>query len=138
MSGAKIGKNCSIGQGCFIASTVVVGDNCRIQNGVFLFDGVILGDNVFVGPNATFTNVKRPRTFRRGRYEKTVVKDGAAVGANATIVCGVVLGRNSFVGAGSVVTKDVPDNMTAWGVPAKIQNYNWIKRDLSRDAKTGL
>jgi len=135
VTGAEIGENCTIGQGCYIASNAKIGNNCRIQNGVYLWDGVCLEDDVFVGPNVCFTNVKRPRAYKRGRFEKTVIKKGAALGANCTIVCGVTIGENAFVGAGSVVTKDVPDNMIAWGVPAKIQNYAWIKRDLTNEAR---
>jgi len=130
MSGATIGENCMIGSYVQVASNTTIGNNCRIQNHVDIFDGIVLEDGVFIGPHVAFTNVKRPRSYKRGRFERTVVKKGATIGANATIICGVTIGENAFVGAGSVVTKDVPDNMTAWGVPAKIQNYNWLKRDF--------
>jgi len=135
MDGAVIGENCVLGQNVFIAANTTIGNNVRIQNNVSIYDGVELEDDVFIGPSVVFTNVKRPRAYKRGRFEKTVVKKGAAIGANATIVCGVTIGENAFIGAGSVVTKDVPANMIAWGVPAKIQNYAWIKRDLSSSTK---
>jgi len=129
--GARIGKNCMIGSYCQVATGAIIGNNVRIQNGVYVYSGVIIEDDVFIAPHATFTNVKRPRTYRRGRFEQTLIRRGAAIGANATIICGVTIGENAFVGAGSVVTRDVPDNMTAWGVPARIVSYQWIKRDLS-------
>jgi len=131
MDGAVIGRNCVLGQNVYIAANVRIGDGCRIQNNVSLFDGVTLEDDVFVGPSVVFTNVKRPRAYKRGKYEKTYVKRGATIGANATIVCGVTIGENSFVGAGSVVTKDVPDHTIVWGVPAKVQSYAWIRRELT-------
>jgi len=118
-----------IGQGCYVASTAVIGDNVRIQNGVYIWGGVVLENNTFIAPNVCFTNVKRPRSSKRGRFEKTIVKKGATIGANATIICGVTIGENAFVGAGSVVTKDIPENTTAWGVPCRVQNYAWLRRD---------
>ena len=130
--GATIGSNCSIGQGCYMAATSIIGNNVRVQNGVYIWDGVVIEDDVFIGPNVCFTNVKRPRAYKRGRFEKTVIKKGAAIGANATIVCGTTIGENAFVGAGSVVTKDVPDQTIAWGVPARVQNYAWLRRDLQK------
>lgn len=132
MPGAVIGENCMIGSFVSIASNSRMGNNCRIQNHVSIFDGVTLEDDVFIGPMVSFTNVKRPRAYKRGRYEKTLIKKGAAIGANATIICGVTIGENAFIGAGSTVTKDVPDGMIAWGNPARIQNYAWIKRDLEK------
>jgi UDP-2-acetamido-3-amino-2,3-dideoxy-glucuronate N-acetyltransferase len=129
--GAVIGERCSIGQGCFIAATARIGNNVRIQNNVSIWDGVVLEDNTFIGPSVVFTNVKRPKSTRRGRFEKTLVKRGATLGANCTIVCGVTIGENAFIGAGSVVTKDVPPGVTAWGCPAKVQPHSLIKRDLT-------
>jgi len=121
MSGAKIGKNCTIGQGCFIAAKAEIGDNCHIQNNVSIYDGVKIGNDVFIGPSAVFTNVKKPRAYIKGFYQDTIIKDGATIGANATIMCGVTLGERSFVGAGSVVTKNVGDHELVYGVPAKAQ-----------------
>jgi UDP-2-acetamido-3-amino-2,3-dideoxy-glucuronate N-acetyltransferase len=128
MDGAVIGKNVSIGQGCFIASTARIGDDCRIQNGVSLWDGVQLEDKVFVGPNVVFTNVKKPKAYKRGKFETTLVKEGATIGANATILC-VTIGKNAVIGAGSIVTKDVPDDTMVWGNPAKIQRYTWLGKN---------
>ena len=122
MNTGEIGKNCVIGQNCFIAGKV--GNGCRIQNNVSVFDGVTLEDNIFVGPSVVFTNVKRPRAGRKAAsYCETLVKEGATIGANATIICGVTIGRYAFIGAGSIVTKDVPDYAMVWGNPAKIQGW---------------
>ena len=126
MSGAIVGSRCVIGQNCFLASTVRVGDGCRIQNNVSLFDGVVLENFVFVGPSAVFTNVKRPRAaFLRGSqaFERTTVKSGATIGANATIVCGVTIGECAFVGAGAVVTKNVSPFTEVLGVPATVRGW---------------
>jgi UDP-2-acetamido-3-amino-2,3-dideoxy-glucuronate N-acetyltransferase len=107
MSGAKIGKNCSIGQGCFIGKDVVIGDNCKIQNNVSVFEGVTIEDDVFIGPSVVFTNVLVPRAFIKKPYTITLIKKGATIGANSTIVCGVIIEEYAFVGAGTVVIKDV-------------------------------
>jgi UDP-2-acetamido-3-amino-2,3-dideoxy-glucuronate N-acetyltransferase len=116
---ADIGKNCNIGQGCFIADNVRIGNGCKIQNNVSVYKGVTLGDYVFVGPHATFTNVKRPRSAEPTRdYVKTIVEDYASIGANATIVCGVTIGQGAMIGAGAVVTKDVMPGETVVGNPA--------------------
>lgn len=127
MKNARIGKNCKIGQNVVIHPSVVVGDNVKIQNNVSLYDGVVLEDNVFCGPACVFTNIINPRSaFPRNSvefYRKTLVKEGASIGANATIVCGVTLGRCAFVGAGSVVTKDVRNYELVYGVPAKHQGW---------------
>lgn len=120
-SGAKIGENCSLGQNVFIANKVTIGNNVKIQNNVSVYDEVTLEDNVFCGPSMVFTNVYNPRSTieRKNEYRKTLVKNGATLGANCTIVCGVTIGANAFVGAGAVVTKDVPDFALIAGVPAK-------------------
>ncbi len=121
MRGAVIGKNCIIGQGCFVGN-VRIGDGCKVQNGVNLYDGVSLFDDVFVGPCVTFTNVINPRANveRKHEYRTTLVKTGASIGANATIICGVTIGRYAMVGAGAVVTKDVPDHAVVVGIPARV------------------
>ncbi len=125
MQNARIGKNCNIGQNVFIASGVVVGDNVKIQNNVSLYTGVVLEDDVFCGPSMVFTNVINPRSHisRKAEYKPTLVKRGATLGANCTIVCGTTIGRYAFVGAGAVVTRDVPDYALVMGVPARITGW---------------
>lgn len=124
MAGAEIGENCSLGQNVFVAKNVKIGNNVKIQNNVSVYEGVILEDYVFCGPSCVFTNVKTPRSaFPRNRsedYIPTVVKRGATIGANATIVCGVTIGEWAFVAAGAVVTKDVPPYALVAGVPARV------------------
>ena len=125
MGDARIGKGCNIGQNVFIASGVVIGDNVKVQNNVSLFTGVIVEDDVFLGPSMVFTNVINPRSHisRKDEYRTTLVRKGASVGANATILCGLTLGRFSFVGAGAVVTRDVPDFALVYGNPARVQGW---------------
>ena len=119
---STIGKNCSIGQNVMIGPNVVVGDGCKIQNNVSLYDGVVLENDVFVGPSVVFTNVINPRAFieRKSEFKKTLIKKGASIGANATIIGGVTIGEYAFVGAGAVVTKDVTNHTLVIGNPAKI------------------
>ena len=121
-SGARIGRNCSLGQNVNVGNNVRIGDGVRIQNNVSVYEGVEIEDNVFLGPSCVFTNVLIPRSDRpvHGKYEKTLVKEGASLGANCTIVCGHTIGRRALVAAGAVVTKDVPDNAIVAVVPAKI------------------
>ena len=117
---AKIGKNCNINCHVFIENDVIIGDNVTVKPGVQIWDGVTLEDNVFIGPNVTFTNDLIPRSKKYPeKFEKTFVKKGASIGANATILGGITLGENSLVGAGSVVTKDIPANEVWVGNPAK-------------------
>lgn len=125
MKNATIGKNCSIGQNVNIGSKAVLGNNVKVQNNVSIYDDVIIEDDVFCGPSCVFTNVINPRSFieRKDEYKKTLIKKGASIGANATIVCGVTLGKYSFIGAGAVVTKDVPDFALVYGSPAKIKGW---------------
>jgi len=120
MSGARIGAGCVIGQGCYVAN-VTIGDGVRVQNNVSIYDGVTLEDAVFCGPSCVFTNVNNPRAevSRKDEYRPTLVRRGASIGANATIVCGVTIGRWAFVGAGAVVSRDVPDFALVVGVPAR-------------------
>ena len=119
-SGASIGDNCTLGKDVFIDRNVLIGNNCKIQNGVSVFDGVTIADQVFVGPHVAFTNDRNPRAF--GPWEKvtTMVKRGASIGANATIVCGVDIGEYAMVGAGAVVTHDVPDFGLVVGNPSRL------------------
>jgi UDP-2-acetamido-3-amino-2,3-dideoxy-glucuronate N-acetyltransferase len=121
MSDAVIGKGCTIGQNVFVASNVHVGDHCKIQNNVSLYAGVRLEDHVFCGPSVVFTNVINPRSqvVRREEYRPTLVREGATIGANATIVCGIVIGAYAFIGAGAVVTRDVVDFALMTGNPAR-------------------
>ncbi|MGI6091330.1 MAG: acyltransferase [Saccharofermentanales bacterium] len=126
-SGAKIGSNCSLGQNVNIANNVVVGNGCKIQNNVSLYEGVELQDFVFCGPSCVFTNDLNPRSkYPKGssKYVKTLVKEGATLGANSTIICGNSIGKWSMIGAGAVITKDVPDYALMVGVPAK--RVGWI------------
>ena len=125
MKGCVIGENCNIGQNVVISPNVVLGKGVKIQNNVSVYTGVVCEDGVFLGPSCVFTNVINPRAFieRKNEYRKTVVKKGASIGANATIVCGHDIGKYAFVGAGSVVTKTVPDYAMVYGTPARIKGY---------------
>lgn len=117
---AKIGKNCNINNNVFIENKVSIGDNVTIKCGVQLWDGITIENDVFIGPNTTFTNDKTPKSGNKNfKIEKTLVKKGASIGANATILSGLVIGTNSFIGAGSVVTKNIPDNELWMGNPAR-------------------
>ena len=120
-SGAVIGKNCTIGQNVFVADGVVIGNICKIQNNVSIYKGVTLEDGVFCGPSMVFTNISNPRAeiSKMDQVRPTLVKKGATLGANCTIVCGHTIGRYAFIGAGSVITKDVPDHALMVGNPAK-------------------
>jgi UDP-2-acetamido-3-amino-2,3-dideoxy-glucuronate N-acetyltransferase len=126
-SGAKIGKNCSVGQNVNIGNNVVIGDHVKIQNNVSVYEGVELEDYVFCGPSMVFTNIMNPRSEfpQRGSafYSRTLVKKSASLGANSTIVCGHTIGKYAFVGAGSVITKDVPDYAMVAGVPALLKGW---------------
>ncbi len=120
-AGAHIGKGVSLGQGVFVGNRVRIGDNCKIQNNVSVYDNVTLEDGVFCGPSMVFTNVYNPRSLieRKSEYRDTLVKKGATLGANCTIVCGATVGEYAFVGAGAVVNKDVPAYALVVGVPAR-------------------
>jgi UDP-2-acetamido-3-amino-2,3-dideoxy-glucuronate N-acetyltransferase len=128
MAGARLGERVVLGQGCFVASGVRVGAGSRVQNNVSLYAGVELEEDVFVGPSAVFTNVKRPRAFlsRKREYRTTLIRRGATIGANATVIAGVTLGRYCFVAAGAVVSHDVPAFAQAAGVPARV--VGWVSR----------
>jgi UDP-2-acetamido-3-amino-2,3-dideoxy-glucuronate N-acetyltransferase len=120
-SGAMIGRNCSLGQNVYVGNRVVIGDNVKIQNNVSVYDNVTLEDDVFCGPSMVFTNVYNPRSAieRKSQYRDTLVRKGATLGANCTIVCGVKIGRYAFVGAGALVNRDVADHALVVGVPAR-------------------
>jgi UDP-2-acetamido-3-amino-2,3-dideoxy-glucuronate N-acetyltransferase len=126
MKDSFIGERCNIGQNVVISSGCRVGNNVKIQNNVSVYTGVILEDDVFCGPSMVFTNVINPRSHipRKDEYKTTRVKQGASIGANATVVCGTTLGRYCFVGAGSVITKDVPDYAMVYGNPARL--HGWV------------
>jgi UDP-2-acetamido-3-amino-2,3-dideoxy-glucuronate N-acetyltransferase len=128
MAGAVVGVDCMIGQGCFIGARAVIGNRVRLQNHVNVFDGVVLEDDVFCGPSAVFTNVSFPRAAvpKKDEYRRTLVKRGATVGANATILPGVTIGEHAFVGAGATVTRDVPAFALVIGVPA--ERVGWVGR----------
>lgn len=125
MTGASIGRNCNVGQNVVVSPGVVVGDNVKIQNNVSIYTGVVLEDDVFCGPSMVFTNVTNPRSHisRKHEYRPTVVKRGASLGANCTVVCGHTVGRYAFVGAGAVITRDVPDYALVLGNPARIAGW---------------
>jgi len=136
LSGSRIGERVIIGQNVMIGPRVTVGDGCKIQNNVSLYEAVMLEEEVFCGPSCVFTNVLTPRAFveRKNEFAPTLVKRGATIGANATIICGVTIGRYAMIGAGAVVTKDVPDHALVVGNPAR--RRGWVSRTgevLGRD-----
>lgn len=130
--GATIGNNCSLGQNVYVGNKVLIGNNAKIQNNVSVYDNVTLEDDVFCGPSMVFTNVYNPRSAvpRKDEYRDTLIRKGATIGANATIICGVTIGAYAFVGAGAVVTRDVPDYGLVVGNPAK--QMGWISEHGDR------
>jgi UDP-2-acetamido-3-amino-2,3-dideoxy-glucuronate N-acetyltransferase len=124
MSGARIGKDAMLGQGCFVASGVSIGARSRIQNHVSVFEGVEIDDDVFIGPSVVFTNVEKPRAFLKQEYGRTLVRHGATIGANATILPGIEIGEYAFVGAGALVRENVPSYALVVGVPAR--QIGWV------------
>jgi UDP-2-acetamido-3-amino-2,3-dideoxy-glucuronate N-acetyltransferase len=126
MAGSTIGRRCNIGQNVVISPRVAIGDNVKIQNNVSVYTGCILEDDVFCGPSMVFTNVVNPRSHvnRKDEYRQTLVRRGASLGANCTVVCGITIGRYAFIGAGAVVTRDVPDYALIYGNPAR--QRGWI------------
>lgn len=127
-SGAQIGEGCSLGQNVYVGNHVKIGNNVKIQNNVSVYDNVILEDDVFCGPSMVFTNVYNPRSAisRKEEYRDTLIKQGATLGANCTIVCGVTIGQYAFIGAGAVINRDVPDYALMVGVPAR--QIGWMSR----------
>lgn len=131
-AGAIIGAQCNFGQNVFVASNVVLGNNVKVQNNVSIYDAVVCEDDVFLGPSMVFTNVINPRSgvSRKEEYKPTIVKKGATIGANATIVCGVTIGRYAFVGAGAVVNKNIPDHALVVGNPSR--QIGWMSQSGER------
>ncbi len=125
IAGARIGAHCTLGQNVMVGGRAVVGDHVKIQNNVSVFDGVTLEDDVFCGPSVVFTNVINPRArvSRKGEYKSTLVRRGATIGANATILCGIEIGEGAFIGAGAIVTRDVPAYALALGNPARMAGW---------------
>jgi UDP-2-acetamido-3-amino-2,3-dideoxy-glucuronate N-acetyltransferase len=133
MRDAVVGERCNIGQNVVISPGVTLGRGCKVQNNVSLYTGVSVEDDVFLGPSMVFTNVINPRAFieRKAEYRATLIRRGASIGANATIVCGVTLGEYCFVGAGAVVTRDVPPYATVYGNPARVRGFTcWCGAQL--------
>lgn len=128
LSNAVIGKNCILGQNVSVSGGTKIGNNVKIQNNVSIYEGTTVEDDVFLGPSCVLTNVSNPRSqvVRRTLYEKTLIRRGATIGANATIVCGITIGRYAFIAAGAVITKDVPDYALMKGVPSV--NQGWMSR----------
>jgi UDP-2-acetamido-3-amino-2,3-dideoxy-glucuronate N-acetyltransferase len=128
MSGARIGEHCSFGQNVCVSAGVEIGSNVKVQNNISIYEGTVIEDDVFLGPSCVLTNVTNPRSqvVRRALYEKTLLRRGCSVGANATIVCGVTIGRYAFIAAGAVVARDVPDYALMVGVPAR--QKGWMSR----------
>lgn len=139
MKGCKIGDHCTIGQNVFIASNVVLGSHVKVQNNVSVYEGVICEDNVFLGPSVVFTNVINPRSAisRRNEYRQTIVRKGATIGANATIVCGNEIGAYAFIGAGAVVTKPVPAYALIVGNPGRQKGWMSERGDKLEFNKQG-
>jgi UDP-2-acetamido-3-amino-2,3-dideoxy-glucuronate N-acetyltransferase len=140
MKNSRIGRHCNIGQNVVISPEVTIGDNVKLQNNVSVYTGVELEDDVFCGPSMVFTNVVNPRSHvsRKDEYRKTLVKKGASIGANATVVCGHTIGRFAFIGAGAVVTKDIPDYALIVGNPGRIAGWMCecgIRLAFSRDTE---
>jgi UDP-2-acetamido-3-amino-2,3-dideoxy-glucuronate N-acetyltransferase len=135
MEKSVIGENCNIGQNVVISPHVTLGDNVKVQNNVSVYTGVICEDDVFLGPSCVFTNVINPRSFisRKDEYKPTRVKKGASIGANATIICGITIGEYAMIGAGSVVTKNVPDYALIVGNPGK--QIGWVDKEGNRIIK---
>lgn len=126
MKDAVIGQNCNIGEHCFIEGGVSIGSHVTIKNNVALYDGAVVEDDVFLGPSCVFTNVINPRAFipRKSEFQKTIVRKGASIGANATLICGHTVGKYAFVGAGAVVSHDIPDYALVYGTPATL--HGWV------------
>lgn len=121
LPGARVGRECNLNAHCFVENDVTIGDRVTLKCGVYLWDGMTVEDDVFIGPNATFVNDKYPRSRQRpDSFQKTLLKRGASIGANATVLGGITIGRGAIVGAGSVVTRDVPDGMMVAGNPARV------------------
>ncbi len=131
-AGARIGDGCTLGQGVYVGNEVRIGNNVKIQNNVSVYDAVTLEDDVFCGPSMVFTNVYNPRAAvsRKNEYRQTLVRQGATLGANCTVVCGVTIGRYAFIGAGAVINRDVPDFALMVGVPAR--HIGWVSRQGER------
>jgi len=128
LSGAKIGEHCNLGQNVSIAGGTVIGNHVKVQNNVSVYEGTVIEDDVFLGPSCVLTNVTNPRSqvIRKALYEKTLIRRGASIGANATVICGITIGRYAFIAAGAVIARDVPDYALMIGVPAR--QKGWMSR----------
>jgi len=128
LAGAKIGEYCNFGQNASVAGGTVIGNHVKVQNNVSIYEGTVIEDDVFLGPSCVLTNVTNPRSqvIRKALYEKTLIRRGASIGANATVLCGITIGRYAFIAAGAVIAKDVPDYALMIGVPAR--QKGWMSR----------
>jgi len=139
LGGAKIGEYCTLGQNVSIAGGTIIGNHVKVQNNVSVYEGTVLEDDVFLGPSCVLTNVTNPRSqvLRKSLYEKTLIRRGASIGANATVVCGITIGRYAFIAAGAVIAKDVPDYALVIGVPARqkgwMSRHGHVLKDPDRD-----
>ncbi|HDT11677.1 MAG TPA: N-acetyltransferase, partial [bacterium] len=140
LKNTTVGKNCTFGQNCVVGANVKIGNGVKAQNNVSIYEGVEIEDDVFLGPSMVFTNVINPRSFieRKDEFKKTLIRQGASIGASVTVICGVTIGRYAFIGAASLITKDVPDFALVYGSPAKQHGWVGISGNKIEFDKSGI